>query len=68
MLTEKSVLLQKLQLDPEQRGDLPGGRRSWWISGAILLFLALSAGAAAFFLDTLIHSYSRLTLRHYSSR
>ena len=28
MPTEKSVLLQKLQLDPEQRGDSPGGRRS----------------------------------------
>jgi hypothetical protein len=28
MPTENSVPLQKLQLDPEQRGDSPGGRRS----------------------------------------
>ncbi len=50
MPTEKSVLLRKLQLDPEQRGNSPSGRRSWWLSGAILLFLALAAGVAAYFL------------------
>jgi RND family efflux transporter MFP subunit len=50
MPTEKSVLLRKLQLDPEQRGNSPNGRRGWWISGAILLFLALAAGVAAYFL------------------
>jgi hypothetical protein len=51
--TEKSVLLQKLQLDPEQRGDSPGRRRCWWVSGSILLFLAPAAAATAFLLRSM---------------
>jgi hypothetical protein len=47
-LTEQVRLLRLLRLDPDQRERQRAPPRQAWIGGAILLVLALAAGAAAF--------------------